>query len=783
MIKSPHIKYHWYNYPILIIVVLGNSFSLSAQNHIAGKIVDEKHSPIEYANIILLNPVDSAFIDGTISSQSGTFQMDNISQGLKTVKISYLGYLTKFLDLEVNENQMNLGEVILSEDVNLLDEVLITTSVPLFSRKNNHLIVNVENSLLSSVGMANDVIKRIPGVSVQENEITVFSKGSPIVYINNRKIYDKTELQRLQSTDIATIELITNPGAKYDAEGAAILLIKTKKNTANGWAIRVSERLRQRKYLDDTEDLGLNYTHDNLSLFASYNHSFNKNYWTTVSDYTVYSDTVWQQLIRMPQTHKSETHQITEGMDWSITPEHAIGWQYQNWFENGRINSDGQQDILVDNKEYDRISTGFNDNSKRYSSLLNAFYIGHYGKSFDLRFDMDYMNTQNKTGQQIREFSSIENRDVTIQSQSDIRLYAGKGTMEYHLGKNTIELGGEYNQVGNSGFLINPESYIKNSSYTNDETKAAGFINYNRQWGKLTVQFGIRYDLVHIKSTEDSTRQVTIDRRYQGLYPNVSLSQTIGNTQMGLTFSRKIQRPAFALLSNNDNYINRFLQEKGNPYLQPETVYRMDYLLKYRMFDLQSGYIYRQNPVGFTMESVADNPSQTVMTYINYPKYQELNVLLTTNFEYKIWQSQITAGLRQPFFALYYLGEKQNRNQLSFSLAFTNEFVFPKDYIFSLNFAYQSKETDYMNEYKGNKKLDIGIRKSFYDKKLFVNLQVNDLFDWVNNESIVKVNTIRYLKMTNYRTRSLILTVSYQLNNYKKKYRGENAAKEDMKRL
>jgi hypothetical protein len=88
-----------------------------------------------------------------------------------------------------------------------------------------------------------------------------------------------------------------------------------------------------------------------------------------------------------------------------------------------------------------------------------------------------------------------------------------------------------------------------------------------------------------------------------------------------------------------------------------------------------------------------------------------------------------------------------------------------------------------MNEYKGNKKLDIGIRKSFYDKKLFVNLQVNDLFDWVNNESLIKVNTIRYLKTSNYKTRSLILTISYQLNNYGKKYRGENAAKEDMKRL
>jgi hypothetical protein len=783
MVKLFQSRKKSYKLIIIFILLSKNLFSLSAQT-IEGKIVTDNQTPIEYANIMLLNATDSSFVDGTITSKLGVFSIANVSHGDKIVKISYLGYLTKFIDLKLEQNQVDLDEIILLKDTNLLNEVVITASVPLFSRKNNTLVVNVENTLLSSIGTANDVIKRIPGISIQEEKITVFSKGLPIIYINNRKIYDRTELQRLQSNEISTIELMTNPGAKYDAEGRAVLLIKTKKNKENGWAVRVSEQLKKRKHFDDTENIGLNYMHNNLALFTSYHHSIDKSEWTTQSDYTVYNDRVWQQTMYMPQNHKELTNQLTAGMDWSITPKHAIGWQYQTVFSNERIKSKGSQSIRENNTEYDKIATVFDSKYQPDINLLNAFYIGNYSKLFNLRLDMDYMNIHNKTVQNNIETSLLENRNVHIENQSDIRLYAGKLTMTYNFSETSnLEFGGELNQIENSGFLMNPEQYVKNSIYTNNEIKTAGFVSYNTHIGKLNLQLGIRYDWVHLKSTEDSIRQIKINRTYQGFYPNISLSQTVGNTQMGLEFSRKIQRPAFAMLSNNDYYINRFLQEKGNPHLQSEDIYQIDYLLKYKIFDLKLGYIYKHNPIGVTIASMEDNASQTLMTYINYTEQQELNALLTTNFEYKIWQSQITVGLNQPFFRLNYLEEQQKRNQLSFSFDFSNDIVFPQEYIFSLNFAYNSKSHYYVTESKENKTVDIGLRKYFFGKKLLVNLQVNDLFDWISNQSIIRMNNVSYIKTSNYETRSLILTVRYQFNNYAKKYRGKNAAKDDMRRL
>ena len=116
------------------------------------------------------------------------------------------------------------------------------------------------------------MVENIPGILISDDKVTVFGKGSPIIYINNRKINDERELQRLQSTDISTVELINNPGAKYDAEGRAVLIIKTKEKAMNGLSVQVSEELRKAGSWYDSEYVGLSYNLNNLSLFSSYSH-------------------------------------------------------------------------------------------------------------------------------------------------------------------------------------------------------------------------------------------------------------------------------------------------------------------------------------------------------------------------------------------------------------------------------------------------------------------------------------------------------------------------------
>lgn len=767
---------------ILLLFLIGNCITICAQS-LSGKVINEKQVPVEYANVILLNPADSTFINGTTCSDTGEFLFENIKQGDILIQISCLGYQTIFFRAVMQQEGIELGEIVLKEDNHVLNEITVKASTSVFSKIGNEWLVNVHTSSLASAGNANDVIKLIPGVMINSDEITVFSKGTPIVYINDRKLYDKTELTRLSSTDISTIELLTNPGAKYDAEGRAVLLIKTVRK-GDGWSVQLSQRLEKRSYLSNRKELGLSYSLPNFVFFASCNGEQEKLQWNTASNYTVYADTTWLQKMDMPQTHKNTLSVFTSGIDWSITSRHSVGCQYQFTSGSEKINSSGIQTIWANSQDYDCITTVFDAKYQPVKHLFNAFYKGDYGKSFTLRFDVDYLITRNKTGQQIVESSWLENRDVTIHSGSNFDLYAGKLTLEYRLDKTSrLESGIELNQVKGSGFLLNPEQYVTNSFYTNKENKIAGFASYSKQFNKLSFQIGIRYEYMISLMTTDSIRQVLVNRKYSGLYPSLSVSQPVGNTKMGLEFAKKTQRPAFALLSSEDYYVNRFLREKGNPDLKPENMYLLDYHLNYRILDFKLGYEYIKDPIGFVIENSEQNSSQTIMTNINYSKYQNLNLLLTGNIRFKSGQIQLTTGLSQPFFNLYYLGEVQSRNRTALYFSMNNEFVLQKNYILSLNMNYQGKMNSYTEEVGEMKSIDIGLRKYFFNKKLLVNLQATDLFNWINKQLLVQVNTVSYTKLTKYETRALVLTVQYNFNNYKKQYRGKNAAVDDINRL
>jgi len=331
-------------------------------------------------------------------------------------------------------------------------------------------------------------------------------------------------------------------------------------------------------------------------------------------------------------------------------------------------------------------------------------------------------------------------------------------------------------------YTHNQENYIENNSYNNDETKAAGFINYNTLFKNLNLQMGVRYESVYSKSV--SNGNIILNKNYQGFYPNLSLNYTANPFNIGLEMSRKVQRPSFSLLSGNNYYVNRFLTEKGNPYIKNEDIYQCDFLFKYKMFDFTTNYIYTVNPIGYIMDTVPNQSPQSYMTYTNYQKYNELNFLLTGNFEWKIWKPRITLGLTQPFFSVNYLGKELNRNTASSFFQFYNDIVLPKKYFFSVNFMYNGNIYRYCTVEKlAYKTLDIALKKSFYNDKLLLQIQMKDLFKWIQYKQNVLTNNISFYKENKFETRYFEIYLNYRFNNYEKKYRGKNADSDDIRRL
>ena len=179
----------------------------AAAETFTGRVVDETHAPIPFANVVLLNARDSAFVAGTTTSNDGAFNITgNASKPI--LKISYLGYKTLVLDAP----QPNLGIIALEPEATVLGEVVVKGQRPAFKLTTDGLKTEVENTLLSKVGSAKAVLENLPGVQRKKDGLEVFGKGTPLTYINGRKLQSQTELDQLSSEDIKSVELITNPG-------------------------------------------------------------------------------------------------------------------------------------------------------------------------------------------------------------------------------------------------------------------------------------------------------------------------------------------------------------------------------------------------------------------------------------------------------------------------------------------------------------------------------------------------------------------------------------------
>jgi hypothetical protein len=769
----------------IIVAVALSAFTAKAAAPVSGKIIDETSGdPLEYVNIVLLSLPDSAFVAGTVSKEDGVFLFNSLNDGDYLLKISYIGLENKLIPINVSGAPVSLGYIHLKESA-LLSELVVTTKTPPFQlNAAGGIVANVSTTLLSSVGTATDVLQRMPGIMADNGAVTVFGKGAPIVYINNRKVNDMTELERLESSEISTVELILNPGAKYDAEGRAVLLVKTKAKVS-GLSAQLMERLRQGQYAGDTENFSISYAKDRLNLFTSYYHSYSKR--EAVEDHLFVlnnPDSLWQYSSLMPDYwYSSHSQEINAGFDFSVNDRHAIGGQYQFYERDGKEALLTLADTYLNEALYEtsQAQSRMGDNSRQ--QLVNAFYNGDFSERFSLRFDFDYLkNHADKRQHSDETVNSSESNRVDISNNTDYDLFAGKLTNSYQSSAGLFEFGGEYNHIAGNGF-VRSNGFTDNSEFTNTEQKAAAFASYSHRLAAIHFAAGIRYEFTSERFTEGSARNPFIDRTYSDFYPNVSLSTSLKDVDLSLAFNKRTQRPGFGQLNGNVLYINRFLFQRGNPYLTKSNIYDINLQAIAKPFYLNLGYTYTENPVTLFFEQQANTNNAILLTYTNFPKMQDVNATLNFNHKIAFWQPNYTAGIAKPFFSALYEGREITYDKLNYFFRAYNDFTLPYGFVLSCNFRYQSDEQYNFLESTGSQRLDVGLRKSLLDNALRLNLMVYDVFDQETGGQQAQLNNLRWNANKKYETRYATLSVTYMLNNYKKKYRGQNAAQDDINRF
>ena len=752
---------------------------------IKGKIVDEKGEPLAFANVVLLNRQDSAFVKGVVSGEDGHFAIDSAcNNGI--IKVTSVGYKTAWKDCTGE----NAGVIKMMADSKVLGEVVVKSSLPKTILKNGGMTTTVAGSVLEKAGTMEHLLDRIPNVSAQNGNIKVFGRGEPIIYINGRQMRDRSELDRLSSDNIKSVEVISNPGARYAASTKAVIRITTKKMLGDGFGFDATTEgsYDEKKNMGGYGRLNIYYRKQGLELGAYAYGSKQSSPDEKDLQQMTYLDKTWNQQDRTRWKNKTETFSSRLNASYQFDINNSLGASI-SFLRNPKLQTDGKTEgsvlrdkVLTETTTY--ISSEFGQNSN-WSS--NVYYVGKVGK-LGIDFNTDWFwskgNNKNNIDEHYQEVNSeIQNQLVSSTTSKYNRLIASKMVLSYPLFGGDLSVGGEYSFTNrNTNYAIIPNTLADNVIDRIKEGMASAFVTYNRDFGKLNMEAGLRYENVDFKYYDDGQYMAEQSKTYGEWFPSLSLSMPIGNVQMQLSYAADINRPNYWVLRSGVQYSNHYTYETGNPFLVSEISRNISYDLAYKWLTFNLTYEHVSDPIYQTVEMYKDNATIGLMRMINGKSYNNVTSTLNLQPTFGIWHPMLSAMVEKQWFELE-TRDGQYLNKPVAMLRFNNTFD-TKWAMFSVMMTYITKgyeENHYI--YKPMFNTDLSIYKGFLKDCLTLQLYVSDVFGTNDSHIIGKYGKLKETVFDEFSTSKISLTVRYKFNTTRSKYKGTGAGDNQKNRM
>ena len=752
---------------------------------IKGKIVDEKGEPLAFANVVLLNRQDSAFVKGVVSGEDGHFAIDSAcNNGI--IKVTSVGYKTAWKDCTGE----NAGVIKMVANSKVLGEVVVKSSLPKTILKNGGMTTTVAGSVLEKAGTMEHLLDRIPNVSAQNGNINVFGRGEPIIYINGRQMRDRSELDRLSSDNIKSVEVIANPGARYAASTKAVIRITTKKILGDGLGFDATTEgsYDEKKNAGGYARLNLYYRRNGLELGAYAYGSKQSSPDEKDLQQMTYLDKTLNQQDRTRWKNKTETFSSRLNASYQFDDNNSLGASI-SFLRNPKLQTDGKtegsvlrDEVLTETNTSIRSEFGQNSN---WSS--NVYYVGKVGK-LGIDFNTDWFwskgNNKNNIDEHYQEVNSeIQNQLVSSTTSKYNRLIASKMVLSYPLFGGDLSVGGEYSFTNrNTNYAIIPNTLADNVIDRIKEGMASAFVTYNRDFGKLNMEAGLRYENVDFKYYDDGKYMAEQSKTYGEWFPSLSLSMPIGNVQMQLSYAADINRPNYWVLRSGVQYSNHYTYETGNPFLVSEISRNTSYDLAYKWLTFNLTYEHVSDPIYQTVEMYKDNAAIGLMRMINGKSYNNVTSTLNLQPTFGIWHPMLSAMVEKQWFEL----ETRDGRYLNKPVAmfrFNNTFD-TKWAMFSVMMTYITKgyeENHYI--YKPMFNTDLSIYKGFMKDCLTLQLYVNDVFGTNDSHTIGKYGKLKETIFDEFSTSKISLTVRYKFNTTRSKYKGTGAGDSQKNRM
>jgi iron complex outermembrane receptor protein len=748
------------------VFFIANIQNIFAQNtakaSIKGTVKDNEKKPLPFANVALHKAADSVLVKVVVTEDNGTYEFENLVANSYYVAISYIGfkkYKSEKIELAANQN-FQVPDIELISSANLA-EVTVTYTKPFAEKKIDRTVINPD-ALIGNAGTnALEVLEKSPGVQVeQDGAIRLKGKGGVVVFVDDKPTYMSADaltsfLRSLPSSSIESIEIMTNPPAKYDAAGnAGVINIRLKKTTVRGFNGGINLSAGQGFYTRSNNSANFNYRVNKVNLFGNMSYNMDNNYQDLVIERNyLRADGSLNSSFRQNTFIKKEFRSATArlGIDYYLSKKTTLGLVVNSFYNpslqtspNKAVvkNALGQVDSLIN-------TTSVNDEKLRNGSA--NFNFNHKFDStgreitanFDfIRYDFDTKQTLDnatffadglpKTQDALdgKLPSTIEIKTAKIDYSNPLK---GGGAIEAGLKTSLVNTENTANFFNIRNAEIAPSKELTNSFRYNENINAA-YVNFNKEFGKFTLQSGLRLENTNIDGLQygslNNKKDSTFQRNYTNLFPTIYLAYKLDTTdthQIGFSYGRRIDRPNYQDMNPFSYPLDRFTIYAGNPFLQPtfSNNFELTHTFKNKITTTLS--------YSLISDIIAESIEISNRIFYSRPNNigKQTNIGLSVNGTInptKWWTIPFYVEVTNMHFETVIYGQVLDNRGTYYAATITNQFQMGKGWSSEISGTYQSSiyYAQFITYPFG--RLRIGVQKKILKEKGTLKLNINDVF-------------------------------------------------------
>lgn len=768
-------------YAIVTAFVLYSTVA-KAQQTIRGWITDEQRSPIEYANVIVLSVCDSSLVTGAVTDKAGAFQLSVSADVQVFLRVSGVGYERRNVSLPLAADTLQL-----KAEAKAMEGVTVTTQRPKMAIRNDALVTTIVGSSLAKAGSGNDVLKRIPLLTGKEGSYSVVGRGAAVIYINNRKITDATEIERLNSSDIKDVEVVTNPGARYDATVSAVIRIHTVRKVGDGFGFDVRTSAYYWENWDTYNQLNMYYRRNGLELTAGSAYNLSNNLTRLATTNEVQTTNLWTNKWISDFSSRNTYNNYMLTAAYEFNTNHAIGARFFSNllvganYEHGKFSTD----VIKNNVLYDHIESQIQNRSTAIpNKSLSAYYVGKVGK-LNIDFNTDYYyGEETELRTTTEQSANYDNRTVTSAGTHANKFFATKLVLSHPLFGGSLSVGNENTFTNHEQSYTNQEGIVANAASTIKERNNAFFFEYSRLTPIGQLMAGLRYEHVNSDYYDQGVYSTEHSRTYNQWFPSLTFATQIKKVGLQLSYSVKTSRPSYNQLGTDVLYINRFTRQSGNPTLKPETLHNITLVSSWNWLTFVANYTQTHNKIMYWNEQESTDENITNLRYRNFKRFPALTLSLTAAPTIGIWSPQLTLFCQKQWFDIERLGSKFDLNKPIWGIKWNNSFEFRHDWTAEAFLQVNSKGiTENTELIRSTSAFNFSVRKAFLNDRLSVTVGVNDLFNRSANQSLLYTNNLSIEIKQEFDSRDFYVTLRYKFNTARSKYKGTGAGQSERNRF